>query len=61
MHNRPTKNNPKDDDAMTQAPATNANPTKADSQTAHAGKPTKAMMLKWLHDMQLIREFENRT
>jgi len=61
LHNRPTKPNPKDDDAMTQAPATNANPTKADSHASHTGKPTKAMMLKWLHDMQLIREFENRT
>ncbi len=45
---------------MTQAPATSTNPAKADSQPAPT-KPSKEMMLKWLYDMQLIREFENRT
>jgi pyruvate dehydrogenase E1 component alpha subunit len=46
---------------MTQAPASNTSPTKADSRGSDSAKPSKEMMLKWLYDMQLIREFENRT
>jgi pyruvate dehydrogenase E1 component subunit alpha len=60
------------DDAMTQAPPTSEHPqmntAKADSPATDlaptaktAAELPKEVLVKWLYDMQLIREFENRT
>ena len=46
---------------MTQAPTANNRMAKAHSSTDLAAALPKETQLKWLRDMQLIREFENRT
>src|SRR5690606_17138810 len=47
------------EDAMTQAPTAN---TMAKAHSSHpAALPPVEVQLRWLRDMQLIREFENRT